>query len=248
MVSNGGTVMRNLKLAILTSAALAVSSMASAAVFGPNGPTDGKHIISATWAGGSWSGPGTYFGANDSGVDQGYNGQTVPVGLHDGRYSAQVMAFALPALPAGEEFTSIDFSVVHAYNDTGASFNVPLTVLGVVNRGWVQFDDYERAGTVIQSDFLRGGLPNWTRIDTSAAADESLANYVNADYVAGNFLLVRLAIPSDQPNWQVYRIMNTDGGTGGPAQMTFTTAPVPEPAMLGLIGVAGVALMRRRQA
>ena len=159
---------------------VAVSSMVQGGVIAPYGPASAAHIISASWAGGSWSGPGTYFGANDNNVDQGYRNDTVPIGLHDGRYSAQVFAFALPAMAVGETFTDASVSVVHAFRDGPPNFNVPLSVIGVMNRGWEVQGDYEAAATTLQSDFLTTSSAGWTRISSSAAANTSLVSYLGS--------------------------------------------------------------------
>jgi hypothetical protein len=169
-----------------------------------------------------------------------------------------VLVFRLPALPAGETLSGAALD----YNFTGLSalptFNADL--YGLAARA---------ASTVLGSDFYEGGLQTGTGVtliqdnalvptsptgtsSTNPTGAANLLTYLTSQYQAagaGSYVFLRFNgdyDPTARPTGSIgYNIAASNESTL-PA-LNLTTTAVPEPASVGLIGLAGLTLAARRR-
>ena len=111
-------------------------------------------------------------------------------------------------------------------------------------------------GTLIQNDLVTPStvLGGNELISTDATGNANLLSYINSNYVAGSYVYLRLnpdvaqtnaAIGGDDAAYRVYSANWTSGGSRV-AQLELTTV-IPEPATLGLVGLAATLGMARRR-
>lgn len=109
-----------------------------------------------------------------------------------------VIPFQLPAKESDERVDpdTAGFSFTLAGRDTG-SFGVDLYGLGYRSAATVVTNDYLiDSATLLQETIFNGASLNGSRISTSVAGAESLANWITAQYdagaVGGNFVFLQL--------------------------------------------------------
>lgn len=79
-------------------------------------------------------------------------------------------------------------------------------------------------------------------------------NYLNANYDTASasgtqnvFLALRLRMDADGAAYNT-ATLNSNTGWGQPAQLSFATVAVPEPASLSMLALGGLLTLRRRRA
>jgi len=202
---------------------------------------------------------------NANAVDTG-EGEPV-VGRFSGNLSRVVIyPFLLPTLPVGEVLSTVSLNVAFRGLVGGTpNFNVDLYAVGVntsndIAQGGGAFwgvgdTPTTPAGSVlIQNDFVIPSTATGT-LTTNAGASTNLVTYLNANYVAGRFLFLRLNFDVDQgAETNAYRFGANNFGNSSqdfdstsvgsiPAVLTLTT--IPEPSSLGLLGLGGLLMLRR---
>lgn len=193
-----------------------------------------------------WTGPGQYtynyyYGAS-GGSDTDFLGN--PYNDPNPEYQYPIIDFQLPTLPAGQVVVSAQVSVGLAYSPTPGDFNTDLDALGV--GPYAPNNDYfQAAGTDIAADLIPASSPDYSTYTTTAAEDTALANYINSQgYTPFNMLTMRLT-PESDPTGTSYSVGSADFYGLNPV-LTLTTAAVPEPATLGILGVGALAMGGRR--
>ena len=175
---------------------------------------------------------------------------------------AAVLPFELPTLAPGETITSANLLV----NNLGASgtpsnaYNADLYGLGFRSSAAVLASDFYAGptpdptdATLLQADFLTFGASGGSEdVETNAAADATLLDYLNAQYAngaeGGDFVFFRLNpdVATTPNNFERYQIAAEENNTFSPAELTIETV-VPEPGTMALVGVAGLLALGRRR-
>jgi hypothetical protein len=238
-------IMSRFTCSILAAAAvLTASHAASAAVFSST-PSDVAVINSASWLGGSFSGPGS-FGSALSGF--------APIGNWDGTWRAAIMLFQLPtnAIPTGEAVVSANFDYAQGYkNGTNPpSYNLDVVAYRLNTQGFITPAEYSSPGSLIQDNFINPATPDFTLIGTSAAGDANLVNYLNANYAAGSanganisWIALRVQMDATGVPYETY-MHNTYNGS---LVLSFATAPIPEPMSATALAAGASLVLRRRR-
>lgn len=171
--------------------------------------------------------------------------------------SVFVMPFLLPTLGAGESFANVSLSfTVDAIDNIPATQNADLyglTRIGVGSDAAASGDFFEGAldasNTLLQDNILTSTSSTGAN-STNATGGANLTTFLNtqaASASAGDFVFLRLStdvVPSG--GTQRFRIVTANSAT--PAQFaTITYDIIPEPSSLALLGLGGLALLRRRR-
>ena len=185
---------------------------------------------------------------------EGANGSewNLPVGrIYGSQDRTALFMFLLPAIP-GETVTSASFKANQSIAATSLfGFNVDMYAVRVGATTATTTADFgngalSAVGTRIQDDFVIPSTPTGY-VNTNAAGDYALTSYLTSNYVAGQYLIVRLnadysTAPTTPPDpYYSFRAFES----GDAATLTLTT--IPEPASLGLLGLSGLAMLRRRR-
>jgi hypothetical protein len=175
---------------------------------------------------------------------------------------AAVYAFQLPDLGAvANPFLSASFSFGVGGIDTNTAttlVNGDLYGLGSRTSSTVATGDYYLGSgddttdaTKLQDSILAAGVTTAnSTVTTDVAGSAALLAYLNSEYAGGagvgEFVFLRLspdkAITVNATGYNVY----TANEATNP-KPTITYEAIPEPASLGLFGLAGMALVRRRR-
>jgi hypothetical protein len=159
-----------------------------------------------------------------------------------------LFAFQLPAIPDGEQITKVEFSAYFAGTFWGSRF---------WTTGLYGGRHSATANTDLLQDFGNGPgqsgqiLADWLGVATPGAytAPVDVTAFVTSGYVAGNYVFLRGA-SSDKTSAELgvgsQFIADCFLNASYPARLTITTAPVPEPTMVGLLAVVGMLGLRRR--
>lgn len=168
-----------------------------------------------------------------------------------------VYVFQLPDLGAtANPFAAADMQFSIAGTNAGTTVNVDL--YGLARRdatAGVQTVDYflgdldTTDATLIQDNIVTPDMAN-VAVNTSAAGDLALASFLNAQYAAGagagQYVYLRVNVDGPMSASTGYNGFTADDDVVENRPF-ITYSAVPEPASLGLIGLAGLALVRRRQ-
>ena len=209
----------------------------------------------------SFNADGIIQNGNASSTSEGF----IVAGSFNGNLSRVVIyPFLLPTLPLNEVLSGASLGAVYESLVNGApNFNVDVYAVGVTGSNDIAQSSFAFWGVgvapttpagsaLIQNDFVTPTTGVGT-ITSDAGASTSLVNYLNANYVAGNYLFLRLNFDVAQgTEVSGYRFVanNLGGGTdtiagSSPAVLTLTTTPIPEPASLSLLGLGGLLMFRR---
>lgn len=172
-----------------------------------------------------------------------------------------IYPFLLPTLPVGEVLSTVSLNVVFRSRGGTPNFNVDLYAVGVnasnnIAQGGGAFWGVGATPTtpvgsaLVQNDFVTSTTTTGT-LTTNAGASTNLVTYLNANYVAGSYLFLRLnfdVAAGTETGSYVFGANDFGGGTNTtagsiPAVLTLTT--VPEPSSLGLLGLGGLLMLRR---
>ena len=247
---------------MVAKSALYVAALAALSMVAVQNASAAKIAVSSGLADGN-----IYYRASvpDYGNTSGDSGDLlVGVGFPDGGIQQRVgiYVFKLPSLSAGETVTGASFQAYLSEVQTNlASFNVDMYVTrvgsGTTYDYATDFGDGPTPapvlGTLIQNDFVTPTTPKDALVNTSAAGNTALLNYLNlpGNYVGGSYLFVRLnGDYSNLQNQEWANFMTADKGSqAGSAGLmpTLTLTTVPEPASLALLGLSGLAMLRRRR-
>jgi len=162
-----------------------------------------------------------------------------------------IYPFLLPTLPVGEVLSTVSLSVVfRSLVDGAPNFNVDLYAVGVNISDDIAQNNFAFWGVgaapttpagsaLIQDDFVIPSTATGT-LTTNAGASTNLVTYLNANYVAGRYLFLRLNFDVAQgAETSGYRFGANDFGNPNtsstsvgtiPAVLTLTT--IPEPSSL----------------
>jgi hypothetical protein len=189
---------------------------------------------------------------------------SVGAGSTDGR--AAVYVFQLPSLGAlANPFATASLSTGNGATDFSSEVNADLyglsrrdatATIDFVADYFLGANDTTNA-TKLQDNFITTSTPENTNaapvtISTDAAGNLALVAFLNAQYDSGNgagqFVYLRLnadgdLVESGNPATTGY---NVTTGNNSLIKPTIAYDVVPEPAALGVIGLAGLALARRR--
>lgn len=162
-----------------------------------------------------------------------------------------IFAFEIPTVPAGQAIVgaSLQFNAsktvpVNEFYGIPVDFNSDLRGLGYRVSPAIQFSDIFASSTLIYNDLLTPSSALGL-IDTNAAVDGAILNYVQAQIAAGaqpgSFLLFRFDSDrstdlSQNPDTG-YRFQSSETGSGPVLTLT-TAAAVPEPSTLVLASIA----------
>jgi len=166
-----------------------------------------------------------------------------------GEDQAGIVVFELPTLTGGNTISGANFEAILT-GIGGTSPNADLYVLRASDSSSFTTADYSGGGTLLMSTFFDSSTVGaWggadTSVNTDGTADASLATWLQSQYTG------------DTPNntYAIFRLSANPAGTGGwdgaswnnGTGSTLTIKTVPEPATIGLFGLAGViALIARR--
>ena len=203
---------------------------------------------------------GNIYYRGDSGNASGDSGDLLVGFGFTNQQRVGIYVFQLPSLPAGETVTGASFQAHLSDGQTNlASFNVDMYVTRVASTTTYDYaTDFGDGptpapvlGTLIQNDFVTPTTPKDSLVNTSEAGNTALLNYLTSNYVGGNYLFVRLN--GDYSNlqnqeWANFVTADKASQPAYAAQMpTLTLTTVPEPTSLGLLGLSGLAMLRRRR-
>ena len=170
-------------------------------------------------------------------------------------YRNAVFVFKLPTLPAGETVASAQFNVDYwgtQVDVTGYSVDAVAVRVAATSDVWAS--DFGIAGgdkTLLQSNFVTAASEgsyggNYTSLD--ATGQTTLGGFLASNYVAGNYVFISLNANAAVAQDGGYSFFNSrKTGTGNFVPQLVITA-VPEPALLGLIGMGVVGLLGCRRA
>ena len=177
-----------------------------------------------------------------------YANESYPAIGSFGTFNANAgFSFQLPSIPAGEQIDSIIFQSgdSSSYWTAATLVNLPSDVYGL---GISVASDF--IGAEYGSDTNQPGTrlsTGWFTGTVGPMADVDITDWVTSTgYAAGNYVRLRAGttateatITSSNARWWTERTN---------AQLTITTSPVPEPALLSVLGMTGLLLVRRRLA
>ena len=185
------------------------------------------------------------------------------VGLLGGsNFRVVILMFQLPVLAPGETVTNAVLNTRFGSKSNTPLFNIDVYATRVaagspsMNNGLDWGFGASPGGTLIQNDLVTPStvLGGDTLISTNSTGNANLLSYVNSNYVAGRYVYLRFnpdvaqtnaAIGGDDAAYRVYSANWTSGGSRV-AQLELTTV-IPEPATLGLVGLAATLGMARRR-
>ena len=199
----------------------------------------------------TWAGPGN--GVTDTGGKDsiragvwGFNNATTPA---TGDFRSDVFVFKLPSLN-GEQLTGAQFA--NWYWNGSGSYNVNAAVLGVRSTPDILASDYN-AGALLNADFATPSSEQGVKSLSAGGQSILLSKLQPPAYVAGSYLFIALNTASEVKADGGYNFSTQDRNAQDITDrkvpfLTLTTAAVPEPALLGLAGLAVVGLLGRRRA
>ncbi|WP_169334303.1 PEP-CTERM sorting domain-containing protein [Rubritalea marina] len=163
-----------------------------------------------------------------------------------------VIAFQMNGAGTGASITDADFSVTQT--NFSPTFNlVDLVVIRTSSTSDIVASDYEATGTSIMTGFA-GGSAGAKSLDAGGQA--ALVSYLQTNWSEGDYVFLGLRGGSDSTRPYTatandgYIYGNASGGwTAGStdAQLTVTTAAVPEPTATALLGLGGLTFLVRRK-
>jgi len=185
------------------------------------------------------------------------------VGLLGGsNFRVVILMFQLPVLAPGETVTNAVLNTRFGDKSNTPLFNIDVYATRVaagspnIDNGLDWGFGASPGGTLIQNDLvtpstdLSGGN---TLISTDATGNANLLSYVNTNYVAGSYVYLRLNPDVAQDSVAIggsdsgYRVFAADIFSGSRAAQLELTTVIPEPATLGLVGLAATLGMARRR-
>jgi len=163
-----------------------------------------------------------------------------------------ILPFELPVIPFGETILSANLFFSSQALGSGLATPVAGDLYGLdfrVNDAIVSSDYFlglpgtDPNATLIDAGTLQPGMPAiFTDLNTDAAADIALADYLNDQITggaaAGDFVFLRFSPTNTQSGARNFRIRSSETGMG--AVLTIVTG-IPEPSTLALLLVGSVA-------
>jgi len=172
----------------------------------------------------------------------------------NGAIRAPVLSFQMPTLPAGHTISTANLDLYHYYGSAGYPhegdlYGVRTAAADTVFAADFYAGELDTSATLLQDAFVTSVWPDPTELweETDAGGDAALAAYLTANYSAGDWVFLRLSPNlgniADYSATALYRYRD-DTNVNNPV---LTIETIPEPATLGLLGLAGLGAMIARR-